>query len=190
MRLATGRNAPLGLDSYYFAETFSVSAQHEEQAAAGTRSACAALCWGFRPLPFVAFCPRSPRASSTGERQGHSHKAAFLVSSASTSRDSWTEAVFTAGSEGEVEWVVDLKKTIYISFLSISRRLVCGGGVGMEAPRYAVSDMSRLDWIYSGEGLISPGVQICSCCPLSSGSGCPDSYGPLLTEEIDPAFPP
>lgn len=82
VRLAMGRNAPLGLDSHYFSETFSASAQREEQAVAGTRSACAVLCWGFHPLPLVPFCPRSPRALSTGERQGQSHKAAFLVSSA------------------------------------------------------------------------------------------------------------
>lgn len=51
------------------------------------------------------------------------HKAAFLVISAQISRDSWTEAVFTACSEGEVEWMVDLKKTIY-TFLPICRQLV------------------------------------------------------------------
>lgn len=51
------------------------------------------------------------------------HKAAFLVISAQISRDSWTEAVFTACSEGEVEWMVDLKKTVY-TFLPICRQLV------------------------------------------------------------------
>lgn len=81
-------------------------------------------------------------------------------------------------------------KENYIYFLFISRRLVCGGGVGKEAPYYAVSGMPCLYRIYSGEGLISSGVQICSYCPLPSRSGCPSSCEPLLTEEIDPAFPP
>lgn len=80
------------------------------------------------------------------------HKAAFLVISAQISRDSWTEAVFTAYSEGEVEWVVDLKKTIYTFFLY-------AGGLCL--------------WWWCGQG----STLLCNLCRLCSGESFLPSTG-------------